>query len=64
MVAKRGCALLLCVAAAEVFSGAAAGVVPKKCKKGARATTACFFAAGSDSLAEFVETFVEEGFET
>lgn len=40
-----------------------AGTPSKKCKKGVRATTECFFAAGSDALEEYVQIFVDEGFE-
>jgi hypothetical protein len=37
----------------------------KRCKKGRRATTECFFAAGtSETLTEYVDVFVDEGFET
>ena len=41
-----------------------AGTTPsKKCKKGVRATTECFFAANSDILGQYVDVFVDEGFE-
>ena len=58
--ARRGCT----VAALLLLLGCAlSGTPSKKCKKGVRASTECFFAAGSDALAEYVETFVDEGFE-
>jgi hypothetical protein len=62
MVAGRRGALvaLLLLGASSLVH---AGTPSKKCKKGVRASTECFFASGSDGLADFVETFVEEGFE-
>jgi len=58
--ARRSCTL---AALALLLGGGLSGTPSKKCKKGVRASTECFFAAGSDRLAEYVETFVDEGFE-
>eukprot|EP01044_Picomonas_judraskeda_P024128 COSAG03_NODE_6547_length_1042_cov_2.622481_2_plen_131_part_01 len=66
MGARRRCstlaALALLLGAACELAGA--GTPSKKCKKGVRASTRCFFAAGSDALGDYVQTFVDEGFET
>ena len=63
MVAGRRGALVALLLLGASLTPALAGTPSKKCKKGVRASTECFFASGSDALAEFVETFVEEGFE-
>ena len=66
MGARRRCSTLAALALllGAVCELAGAGTPSKKCKKGVRASTRCFFAAGSDALGDYVQTFVDEGFET
>ena len=53
--------LMLVVAAHAGFHGAAGAA---KCRKGRKASIACFFSGGSAGLAKHAEAFAEEGFET
>ena len=54
--------LLMLVAAAHAGFHGAAGAA--KCRKGRKASIACFFSGGSAGLAKHAEAFAEEGFET